>query len=76
MGHDEYKRQQDLLFQQTEEKAMLARQAKEAKIAKAMKKKGMQKAIAGLARVSGASPEQMQKIVEKQLRELDGSDSD
>jgi hypothetical protein len=69
MGLDEYKRQQDLLFQQAEEKAALARQAKEAKIAKAMRGKRVQKTIADLARHAGTSPKEMQKRLKASVLE-------
>jgi hypothetical protein len=71
MGLDDYKRQQDLLFQQTDEKAKLALQAKETRIANALKNKKL--LIRGIARIARTSPEKAQKLLEKQVRELEDS---
>jgi hypothetical protein len=67
IGMDDYKRQQDLIFQQIEEKAKLARQAKAAMAANVMNKKRVQKFIARWARRGKISPEWMAKTMEKAL---------
>jgi len=71
-GIDEFKRQQDLVFQQIEEKEKLARQAKETKIADAMKSK---RDIAGIAKSLGISTEEARKMLEQTAREVLDSDS-
>jgi hypothetical protein len=66
---DEYKRQQDLLFQQIEEKAMMALQARDARIADVLQ--GLRKEIVVIAKAAGISPEEYRGRLENGLRELD-----
>jgi flagellar motor switch protein FliG len=73
-GSDEYRRQLDILFQQMEEKAKLAQQAKAARVANILNKKSIQRTIALMARLRKISPEEMAKILEMDLREDDGDE--
>jgi hypothetical protein len=64
---NDYRRQQDLLFQQIEEAAALANQARDAKIDALLKGKRFLKALA----VFGITPEEFRARLQKHLVEKD-----